>query len=276
MLFSRRLPTPTVEQALAWLAAVRPTAVRADPEHVLDSATAALRLGPDKLGRAAAGRLHALRSSALLELKRVTEAAQEALQAEELAPLEPDVHWARAVSLFRTAQFAPAAASAQSLTAAAPGDARAWHLLGRIRLWLDPPSAADAAFLRAAQLAPRFFVVPYRVSSEEFDARAADAVTAVPPPIAAMLDNVMIRAFPLPPPDDVRGGLPPDLLGLYTGATVTAPGALYPARVALYQRNIETWCGDAASLAERLRRVVMHEVGHHLRMGHDELSAAGL
>jgi predicted Zn-dependent protease with MMP-like domain len=278
MLFQRHMPTPTVDQALGWLESVRDADIRADPAHVLAAAEAALRLGEDRLGRAAAARLQALRSSALIELKRFDEAVEASALASQLGPLEPSVHFARAMSLFRTAAFDEAAAAARTLTAATPQDPRAWHLLGRIELWRQsPPTQADHAFARAAALAPRAFVVPHRVPAEEFDAIASDAVAAIPAPIAAMLDNVMIRAFPLPPRDDVRGGLPPDLLGLYTGATIAAAGvAMYPARVALYQLNIETFCGDAAALSAQVRRVVMHEVGHHFSMDHDDLRAAGL
>jgi predicted Zn-dependent protease with MMP-like domain len=52
--------------------------------------------------------------------------------------------------------------------------------------------------------------------------------------------------------------------------------SMYPARIALYQLNIETVCGDSASLDRQIRRVVMHEVGHHFHMDHDELRSVGL
>jgi predicted Zn-dependent protease with MMP-like domain len=277
MLFHNHLPTPTVEQALAWLNGVGDADVRADPAHVLAAADAALRLGPDSLGPPAAARLQALRSAALVEQKHFAEAAEAAALATELGPLEPAAQAAEAMACFRTAAFDEAAVAARALTAATPHDPRAWHLLGRIELWLRPPAEADVAFARAAALAPRAFPVPHRVSPEEFDALAADAVAEIPAQLAAALDNVMIRAFPLPPRDDVRNGLPPDLLGLYTGATVATRGIpLYPARVALYQLNIETVCGDGPTLAHQVRRVVMHEVGHHFNMDHDELRAAGL
>lgn len=277
MLFQHHLPTPSVEQALAWLDGVRDGDVRTDPAQVLAAADAALRLGPDSLGRGAAARLQALRSSALIEQQHFAEAAEVAALAAELGPLEPAAHAARAMACFRTAAFTEAAAAAQALTAATPHDPGAWHLLGRIELWLGPPAQADAAFARAAALAPGRFPVPHRVSVEEFDALAAEAVAAIPAQLAAALDNLMIRDFPLPPRDEVARGLPPDLLGLYTGATVAARGmSLYPARVALYQLNIETVCGGATALARQVRRVVMHEVGHHFDMDHEELRAAGL
>lgn len=277
MLFHRHMPTPTVEQALSWLEATGEREVRADPEHVLAAADAALRLDPDSLGRSTAGRLQALRSLSLLELKRLDEAREAAELAVDLGPLETQAMAASAMACFRTAAFEEAAAAAQALTAAAPRNPRAWHLLGRIRLWLGPPEHADEAFARAAALAPRHFPVPHRVSPEEFDRLAGEAVSAIPQPVTPGLDNVMFRAFPLPPREEVARGLPPDLLGLYTGATLAARGRpTYPARIALYQLNIETVCGDAAALAAQVRRVVMHEVGHHFSMNHDDLRAAGL
>jgi predicted Zn-dependent protease with MMP-like domain len=275
MIFQRRPQIRSVEEALGWLGAITRRDVSGDPQRVADGAEAALELGVDRLGRDVASKLHALRASCLMAQERYGEALQAADQAVSLSPLEISAQQAQTQAAFRAGEFETALAAAHSLTASAPRDPFSWHLRGRIELWLLPTASADESFRHAAALAPQHFATPFRVSAEDFDRRASEAYAVVPAPLLAGLDNVMVRAFTLPPRDDVRRGVPPDLLGLYTGPTV-AGMSMYPARIALYQLNIETVCGDSASLDRQLRRVVMHEVGHHFHMDHDELRSVGL
>jgi predicted Zn-dependent protease with MMP-like domain len=275
MIFQRRPQIRSVEEALGWLGAITRADVSGDPQRVADGVEAALQLGVDRLGREVAAHLHALRASCLMAQGRYTEAMQAAREAGELGPLETSAQQAQAQAAFRAGEFETALAAARALCAATPRDPFAWHLRGRIELWLLTAAEADASFQHAVLLAPQHFATPFRVTPDDFDRRASEAYTALPAPLIAGLDNVIVRAFTLPPRDDVRRGIPPDLLGLYTGPTV-AGMSMYPARIALYQLNIETVCGDSASLDRQIRRVVMHEVGHHFHMDHDELRSVGL
>ena len=45
----------------------------------------------------------------------------------------------------------------------------------------------------------------------------------------------------------------------------------------LYQRALESFCGsDKEKLAREVRRVVLHELAHHLGMSHDRMKEIGL
>ena len=67
-------------------------------------------------------------------------------------------------------------------------------------------------------------------------------------------------------------GLPPDLLGLFVGASHLERCDENPidgvARIHLFQRNLERACSDRAELIAELRITLYHELGHLL--GFDE------
>ena len=66
------------------------------------------------------------------------------------------------------------------------------------------------------------------------------------------------------------------LLGLYTGlrrADMTSPfsGSHEPARIILYQRNIESLCRDEAELTRQIRVTLRHELAHHFGFSDQDL-----
>ena len=147
-------------------------------------------------------------------------------------------------------------------------DASTWNLLGRIRVWLKRPDAADA-FQRAATLEPETYVIPFRVKHDRFARLAEAALAEVPAVFQSRMLNTMVVVDDLPDLDSVREGQDPDLLGLYEGATVLEHGL--PERIVLYQRNHENIAADAAELEQEVRETMRHEIGHHFGMGEDEL-----
>lgn len=184
-------------------------------------------------------------------------------------PLPADTGWLQLVARlqYRTGQMRPALTSTQRLAAVA-GDAATYHLLGRIRIWLQRPDADDA-FARAAELDPDHYVRPYRVKPATFERMAEAALRRIPPEFHRFLENTLIVAEPLPRLRAVHAGEDPDLLGLYEGATALEPGL--PERIVLYQLNHEHISGSREELAEQIEETVRHEVGHHFGMEEDEL-----
>lgn len=193
----------------------------------------------------------------------------EALAALVAQPTPDDTGWLHLVSRlqYRTGQMRAAAESADRL-AALTGDAASFHLLGRVRLWLQRADADDA-FARAADLDPEHYVRPYRVDPARFERMAAAALTRIPAEFHRFLDNTLIVTEPLPRLRAVRAGEDPDLLGLYEGATALERGL--PERIVLYQLNHENVAGSKEELAELIEETVRHEVGHHFGMEEDEL-----
>ncbi|HEY8737544.1 MAG TPA: metallopeptidase family protein [Candidatus Dormibacteraeota bacterium] len=180
-----------------------------------------------------------------------------------------DAAWLRlaAYFAFRSGQMADATAAAEQALGL-EGDAETWHLLGRVRVWLDRHDAADA-FRRARDLDPERFFLPYRVSRERFAALADAALAAIPPEFRAQMDNTMVVVDDLPELDAVREGEDPDVLGVYEGATAMDRGL--PERIVLYQRNHEHVAATKADLEQEVTETMRHEIGHHFGMDEDEL-----
>ena len=67
-----------------------------------------------------------------------------------------------------------------------------------------------------------------------------------------------------------------DLLGLYQGNPLTDRsiewGGELPDRITLYQRPIEYWAKvDGLAVALVIRQTLIHEIGHHLGLGEEDL-----
>lgn len=193
----------------------------------------------------------------------------EALASLLTQPSPADTAWLHLIARlqYRTGQMRAAEDTAEQLVAAASEPA-AFHLLGRIRIWLQRRNADDA-FAHAASLDPDHYVRPYRVDPSRFERMAAAALNRIPGEFHRFLDNTLIVAEQLPRLAAVRAGEDPDLLGLYEGATALERGL--PERIVLYQVNHENIAGSKEELAEQIEETVRHEVGHHFGMEEDEL-----
>ncbi len=114
-----------------------------------------------------------------------------------------------------------------------------------------------------------------KVAREEFERLAEAALREVPREFLDLLVGLEISVSPLPGPEaeDEEGSR--DLLGLYVGPeraemlATTAP--LEPARVLLYQRNLEEACRTRAELVREIRLTLRHELAHHFGFSDEEL-----
>jgi predicted Zn-dependent protease with MMP-like domain len=234
----------------------------------------ALRLADGVLKDAGRGSREAVaaqvvRAEALREMDRFRDAEKAAAQACEWDPEDGAAWYERAMAAYRQARFEDAVAWLQEAVTLEPEDAHAWNALGRARIWLDLRDEAKDAFRRAATLEPDHFVVPLRIAALEFDRIAAQVWTSIPQAFKERMQNTIVTAEELPDEEDVEEGGDPDLLGIYSGGTAMSDD--FPERVVLYQRNHENVCGTLGDLVEEIRRTILHEVGHHFGMDHDEL-----
>ena len=199
----------------------------------------------------------------------ISERFQEALEHLGARTQPPDAGWLRLVAAleYRSGLLEDARSSAERALAL-EADAPTWHLLGRIRSWLQRPDS-EAAFRQAAALEPGAYAMPYRVTREHFGALAEEAFAAIPAEFRARLDNTLVVVDDLPDLDAVREGEDPDVLGVYDGATAMDRGL--PERIVLYQRNHEQVCSTEAELREEVNETMRHEIGHHFGMEEDEL-----
>ena len=121
-----------------------------------------------------------------------------------------------------------------------------------------------------------------RVQRRGFERLVGRALAALPPDVAAMLDNVEIVVEDEPTPEQVdRGGDPEEtLFGLYEGVPLTERGVDYslvlPDKITIFRGPLEREFRNAAEMSREVRITVVHELAHHLGFDEDRLDELGL
>ena len=122
-----------------------------------------------------------------------------------------------------------------------------------------------------------------RFNRQAFEALVTEAVGGLPDEVLGWLDNVAIVVGERPTEEQLRrarlhrGDL---LFGLYVGVPKTRRGFTYgesvPDRIVIFQQPIERVCHTPAQVRDRVRKTVLHEIGHHFGMDEEQLRAAGV
>lgn len=107
-----------------------------------------------------------------------------------------------------------------------------------------------------------------KVTRARFERLAEAAVEDIPRRFLDLIVDLEISVKARPGPEAGRWRGSRALLGLYSGllrADMAGPyaGAHEPARIILYQSNIEPLCPDETSLARQIRVTLRHELAHH-------------
>lgn len=120
---------------------------------------------------------------------------------------------------------------------------------------------------------------PLTVSPEEFETWIQEALAELPPPFAALADDVSIVVEEEPSVEvlkDLELDSEDDLLGLYQGTPIDetsffqSAGEL-PARIAIYRGPILRLCRTKAEVIHEVRDTVVHELGHHVGLDDEEM-----
>ena len=113
---------------------------------------------------------------------------------------------------------------------------------------------------------------------------AQEAFDDLPGTLRERIENVHVVVEDVPSDSTIRSlGMRNRnlLLGLYEGIPLTKRGVHYgnspvvPDKVTLYQKNIEAVSATEAILREKIREVLIHEIGHYYGMSEEELRNAG-
>jgi predicted Zn-dependent protease with MMP-like domain len=162
-----------------------------------------------------------------------------------------------------------------------------WWWNRRAKKWLEetgreeePPSRLDW-LLRDVQQKP---ATPLKYSEQEFQEMVAKALDEVPEEFEKEWNNVAVTVSTDWPADadKKRMGVPEEHLvfGTYSGFS-RAKG--FPASsgsrhvIVIYQPALELCYGsDKERLEQEIRRVVLHELAHHLGMSHPRMKEIGL
>ena len=118
-------------------------------------------------------------------------------------------------------------------------------------------------------------------SLDDLAAIAEAVLAAIPDPFRREVAGVVIRVADFPDAATERQmGLesPFDLLGLYHGVSIDRKSAAATPQdvdqVFLYRRPIlDYWAESGESLADIIRNVLIHEIGHHLGYSDDDMDA---
>ena len=95
-----------------------------------------------------------------------------------------------------------------------------------------------------------------------FDEHVKAALDALPPRLAAALDNVAVVV-------EEANREEPDLYGLFDWPE------FMPAKIAIYRRPLVEDFADPAELEEQIRITVLHELGHYFGMDEDRIADLG-
>ncbi len=118
-----------------------------------------------------------------------------------------------------------------------------------------------------------------KLTRKEFEELAILALERLPKFIRNRMENVDVviedRASPaLLSEMGLRS--PFDLLGLYQGIPLDQRGFYYgnvlPDKITLFQSSIESICKTKGEIEDKVREVVVHEVGHYFGLDEDQLS----
>ena len=119
---------------------------------------------------------------------------------------------------------------------------------------------------------------------EQLTQIAADTVGAaqrqLPPDIRALARGVAVHYEKAPGPDLLAEGFEPDILGMFSGSahgTELAHDNPAPPQILLFLDNLWDYAeGDLDVFRDEVQVTYLHELGHYLGWGEDELTARGL
>jgi predicted Zn-dependent protease with MMP-like domain len=122
------------------------------------------------------------------------------------------------------------------------------------------------------------YIPVMKLTREEFEEAVVSALKKLPKFIKEKMENVDMVVEDRAPQDLLSEmGLhsPSELLGLYQGVPLDRRGFYYgnvlPDKITLFQIPIESICKTKEEIKEKIREVVIHEVGHYFGLNDERL-----
>jgi predicted Zn-dependent protease with MMP-like domain len=103
-------------------------------------------------------------------------------------------------------------------------------------------------------------------------------LAALPRPLRERAESLPVTFERQPDVGLQADGIEVDTLGLFTGAEMAEEGEVpMPPQIVLFLENLwEFTEGDEKAFCEEVRTTFLHELGHYLGLGEDELTERGL
>ena len=120
----------------------------------------------------------------------------------------------------------------------------------------------------------------FTLSDQEFRAVVSEAIDSLPEEFKSKLDNVDVVVEDYPPRNVLKrfpkGRL---ILGLYQGVPHRGRSSRYglvlPDKITLFKRNIESISSSRKEVYRRIRKTLLHEIGHHFSLSDRDLRRMG-
>ncbi|HEX9688223.1 MAG TPA: metallopeptidase family protein [Thermoanaerobaculia bacterium] len=118
---------------------------------------------------------------------------------------------------------------------------------------------------------------PRRISPREFEALAEEALAGVPESFRRYLENVVVIVEEEPTPEDYEETDTRDdeeLFGIFRGAPFFERDRFVsdlPGQIAIFRGPILRSCATRGEAIREIRDTVVHELGHLLGLGDDEM-----
>lgn len=114
--------------------------------------------------------------------------------------------------------------------------------------------------------------MPVQMGEQRFEELVSDALDAIPPQLAAAIDNVVVLVQDHHPED-------PDLLGLYEGIALTERDSFYagalPDTITIYREPLLEMCSSEQEMVDEVTITVIHEIAHHFGIDDERLHQLG-
>lgn len=196
----------------------------------------------------------------------------------EDVPLALDI----ADALLSVGDAAGARTRFETITRAHPDVPDAWYGVGLAAEEQGDEPGKVAAWLEARRLdleSPLDATLA-RLDEDQFAEVAEAALEELPERARDLLEDVPILVADVPSEEDVRDGLDPRILGLFSGAAYpdhsSVGGAPQLTQILLFRRNLERVADDVDELRDEIRTTLIHETGHFFGLSEDELHEMGL
>jgi len=221
-----------------------------------------------------------VKSKAALSIGELRQALAMVDKAIGLALDRPEFIGLRGSILFEQGEYRKSLAEMDRALRLAPDDPDTHYRRGLVLEKLARHTEAREALAKAAEIEPRHYPLPLEMPPEAFDAVVERSIENLPPALREFLRNVPVLVEDFPSRRVVsEDNVSPQILGLFVGTPhqekTSISVATTPDQILLFKKNLEKVATSEEELTEEIRKTVLHEVGHYLGFGEEDLAELG-
>lgn len=159
-------------------------------------------------------------------------------------------------------------------------DPDAHYRRGLVLEKLGRESEATGAFSKASDIDPKHYPEPTEISAEACEQIVEEALASLPSPVLEFLRNVPILVEDFASRRIViEDNVSPQVLGLFVGSSYQEKTwitqAMMPDQIFIFRKSLEKIGASHEDLVDEIRTTLLHEVGHYLGFGEEELAEMG-